>query len=225
MINIDLILKSLPILLRGTTYTLLIAAGSCAIGLMLGLVLGTIQARSQGITKNIIQVYVTLIRGTPMLMQILFLFMVLPKIGFHLSAINTAIVAIGLNSGAYISQIIRAGILSINPGQAEAAHVLGLTKLQTLRYIILPQAIRVVVPSLGNEFITLVKDSSLASTIGVAELFKEGRAISYATFDVVSILFAVGLIYLALTSMISLIMHRIEKRLQIPTHDYSGAEQ
>lgn len=216
MIDLHLIKESLPALLRGTRYTLLIASGSCTIGFILGTLLGIIQARVPGITRTLIQIATTILRGTPMLMQIVFLNTLLITLGIRCSSVLTAIVAIGINSAAYISQIIRSGILAVGPGQREAAQVLGLSKWQTLRYIILPQALRIVIPTLGNEFITLIKDSSLASTIGVMELFKEGRNISFETLDVFSMLIAVGCIYLLLTGIVSACMHYIERYLANP---------
>lgn len=219
MINFELIRNSAPALLHGVQVSLFIAACSCLIGFVLGTVLGVLQARSYHWVQGIVGLYTTIIRGTPMLMQILFMFYFLPAIGVNLSAIGVAIVAIGLNSGAYISQIIRSGISSVSIGQIEAAKVLGLSSFQTLWYIILPQALRIVVPTLGNELITLTKDSALASTIGVMELFKEGRAIIYQTLDAISILVAVGAIYLALTSIISILVNALEQRLNKPIDD------
>lgn len=213
MIDLHLIKESLPALLHGTRYTLLIASGSCSIGFVLGTILGVIQARVAGIPRFIIHIGTTILRGTPMLMQIVFLNTLFIVLGIRCSSVLTAIIAIGINSAAYISQIIRSGILAVGPGQREAAQVLGLSKWQTLRYIILPQALRIVIPTLGNEFITLIKDSSLASTIGVMELFKEGRNISFETLDVFSMLIAVGAIYLLLTGIVSAFVHYIERYL------------
>ena len=213
IINFELILESIPALLRGTQLTLIIACGGCIIGFLLGTVLGIIQARVKGIPGTLVQVFTNILRGTPMLMQIIFMYYLLPAIGSKMSAVAVAIVAIGINSAAYISQVIRSGIMSVGEGQIEAAKVLGLDRLQTLWYIILPQALRVVVPALGNELATLIKDSSLASTIGVMELFKEGRSITYETLDAISILFAVGVMYLLLTGTVSIIMHYVEQRM------------
>lgn len=216
MIDLQLIQASLPALLRGTKYTLLIASGSCSIGFVLGTVLGVIQARVPGLPRLTVQLATTILRGTPMLMQIVFLNTFFIVLGIKCSPILTAIIAIGINSAAYISQTIRSGILAVGKGQSEAAQVLGLSRAQTLRYIILPQALRIVLPTLGNEFITLIKDSSLASTIGVMELFKEGRSITYETLDVLTMLVAVGSIYLILTGIVSAIMHAVERSLATP---------
>ena len=177
MIDIKLIQESLPLLLRGALVTLQIAAFGALIGIIGGTLLGVAQTAKSRLARWLVTLYVTIIRGTPMLIQITFAFYVLPQLGISLPAFWVAVVAIGLNSAAYVSQIIRAGIKSIGKGQIEAGRVLGLTNMQITRHIVLPQAFRVIIPALGNEFITLVKDSSLASVIGVVELSKEGHFI------------------------------------------------
>jgi ABC-type amino acid transport system permease subunit len=139
-----------------------------------------------------------------MLIQILATYHLINFFGYQISALNSAILSIGLNSGAYISQIILSGINSVNKGQIEAAKALGFSQFQTTRFIVLPQAIRNILPALGNEFVTLIKDSSLASTIGVYELSKQGSIIISQTFDAPTIYIVIGLIYLIMTSTISI---------------------
>ncbi len=158
MIDIQLIIDSLPLLLQGVLVTLQIAVISCGVGLSLGTLLALIQTSHFKLLRGLVTLYVIIIRGTPMLIQILCAFYILPQLGISIPATWTSSVAISLNSAAYISQIIKAGISSIDIGQVEAGRVLGLTPLQIARYIVLPQAFRVVLPALGNEFITLVKD-------------------------------------------------------------------
>lgn len=215
MIDISLIIDSLPMLLAGLLVTLQIAGVGCGIGLSLGTLLALMQTSHLGLLRGIVATYVTIIRGTPMLIQILCAYYVLPQIGIQIPAIWAAIIAIGLNSAAYISQIIRSGISSVSTGQIEAGKVLGLTTTQIARYIVLPQAFRVVLPALGNEFVTLIKDSSLASMIGVAELSRQGRLIISRTYDAISIFFAVAILYLIITTTISLIIAKLEQRTKI----------
>ncbi len=215
MIDIQLIIDSLPLLLQGMLVTLQIAGISCGVGLSLGTLLALIQTSHIKLLRGLVTLYVTIIRGTPMLIQILCAFYILPQFGISIPAIWTAIIAISLNSAAYISQIIKAGIASIDIGQVEAGRVLGLTPPQIARYIVLPQAFRVVLPALGNEFITLVKDSSLASIIGVAELSKQGRLITSRTYDAITVFFAVAVLYLLITSTISLIISKLEQRTRL----------
>ena len=213
MIDFDLIIESLPLLLRGATVSLQIAAMGCLIGFSLGTILGLLQTHKSWLIRMPVIFYTTIVRGTPMLIQIYFIFFLLPELGIKISAFWSAIIAIGLNSGAYISNIIRSGIASVGKGQIEAAKVLGLKPMQITRYIILPQAIRVVLPALGNEFITLVKDSSLASLIGVAELSREGSLIKSRTYDALSVYFAVAIIYLIVTTLLSVGISYLENRM------------
>ncbi len=215
MIDINLFLQSLPDLLRGTVVTLQIAVLSCLIGITLGTLFGLLQARGGSVARSLITLYVTIVRGTPMLIQIFIVTYLLPEIGIKLPPFWAAIIAIGCNSAAYVSQIIRSGIASIATGQIEAAKVLGFSPLQTIYYIILPQAVTNVLPSIGNELVTLIKDSSLASVIGVVELTKEGSILRSRTYDVFTSFAAVGLIYLVITSLISYAINHLEKRMNI----------
>lgn len=215
MIDISLIIDSLPMLLEGLLATLQIAGVGCSIGLSLGTPLALMQTSQLGLLRGIVATYVTIIRGTPMLIQILCAYYVLPQIGIQIPAIWAATIAIGLNSAAYISQIIRSGIESVSIGQIEAGKVLGLTTTQIASYIVLPQAFRVVLPALNNEFVTLIKDSSLASMIGVAELSRQGRLIISRTYDAISIFLAVAILYLIITTAISLIIAKLEQRTKI----------
>ncbi len=215
MIDYQLIWDSLPQLLNGALVSIQIAGAAAWIGLILGTLLGFAEESKFVLFKWISTVYATLFRGTPMLVQILFVYYVLPQFGLKIPPFWAATLAIGLNSSAYISQIVRSGILAIPKGQLEAAHTLGLTKWMSLRYIVFPQALRVALPGLGNELITLVKDSSLASIIGVMELSKEGSIIRSRTYDAFSILIAVSIIYLILTAALSYGIKLIEKRLKI----------
>lgn len=213
VIDFQLIQESIPTLLQGLLVTIKISTIGCVIGFSLGTLLAIIQTSNILLFNFFITIYLTIIRGTPMLIQILFAYYLLPQLGITLSPTWAAIIAIGLNSAAYISQIIKSGITSVSKGQIEAAQVLGFSKIQTIRYIILPQAMRVVLPALGNEFITLIKDSSLASIIGVAELTRQGRMIISRTYDVVTIFFAVAFLYLILTSLISFLVMKLEQRM------------
>ncbi len=214
MIDFQLIQESIPALLQGLLVTIEISTIGCIIGFSLGTFFAIIQTSNIPFLHYLVNIYVTFIRGTPMLIQILFTYYLLPQLGITLPTIWAAIIAIGLNSAAYISQVIKAGISSVSKGQREAAQVLGFSTIQTIRYIVLPQAMRVVLPALGNELITLIKDSSLASIIGVAELTKQGRIIISRTYDAITIFFTVALLYLILTSLVSLFVMKLEQRGQ-----------
>lgn len=212
MIDFALLINSLPALLRGCLTSLQIAAVSSLLGITLGTLIGVLDTLKIPILQPILRFFITVVRGTPMLVQILFAFYVLPQLGIHIQAVWAATFAIGINSSAYISQTVRAGIQSVSIGQWEAAQTSGLSRIDTFRYIILPQAFRNVLPSLSNEFITLVKDSSLASVIGVVELSKAGSIIRSQTYDAFTALLAVTLIYLAMTTLLSLFFEKLQKR-------------
>ncbi len=214
MIDFTLIWDSLPSLMYGTGVSLQIAFVAAFIGLTLGSIFGLAETSSSRLVTFAIGTYVTLFRGTPMLVQILFVYYVLPQFGLSVAPFWAASIAIGLNSCAYISQIIRTGINAVSKGQIEAAHTLGFTRIKTLRYIVFPQAVRAALPALGNELITLVKDSSLASIIGVMELSKEASIIRSRTYDAFSILLAVSIIYLVLTATLAFCIKKYEMRMK-----------
>lgn len=212
MINFDLIIKYLPYLLRGTINSLFIAFCAITIGVIFGSIIGILHTSENKFIRSSITFYITIIRGTPMLIQLAIIFYLLSSL-LALSPIFSAILAIGLNSAAYVSQIIKSGLQSISKGQVEAAKTLGFSRFQTIRYITFPQAFKAVMPALGNECITLVKDSSLASTIGVMELFKEAKNVINLTYDALSVYFIVAIIYLIITTIISIILKSAENRM------------
>lgn len=213
MITAEFISRYLPQLLHAALTSISIAFLAALLGFIGGTILGLVQSSKNKLLKNLVTLYVTIIRGTPMLLQIMFLYLMLPQININISAFTTAVIAIGINSSAYISQIIRSGIKSVSQGQIEAARTLGINNIDLIRYIILPQALRVVIPALANEFITLIKDSSLASLIGVVELYMQGNIIISQTHDALSVYLLIGIIYLIITTCLSVVVHQIEKRL------------
>jgi polar amino acid transport system permease protein len=212
MIDFNLIWESLPSLYQGTLVSLQITFIAALIGVGLGSLLGMAEMSSSKLIRFCVGIYVTLVRGTPMLVQILFIFYVLPQFGVMVAPFWAASLAIGLNSSAYISQIIKTGVNAVPKGAIEAAYTLGFSRLQTIVHIIFPQAFRTTLPALGNELITLVKDSSLASIIGVMELTKEASIIRSRTYDAFSILLAISIIYLVLTATLSLCIKYFEKK-------------
>ncbi len=219
MIDIAFAQESFSYLLRGALTSLQIAGIACSMGLVFGTALALGQTGTSKLLRTLVTILVAIIRGTPMLVQIMIMFYVLPQFGISLSAFWSAVLAIGLNSSAYLSQIIRSGITSIGKGQWEAGQVLGLNRMQTMRYIILPQALRVVLPAFGNEFITLLKDSSLASTIGVVELVKEGSLIISRTYKVIPVYCMITIIYLTMATVLSLGLAHLEKRMGKYAHN------
>ncbi len=212
MIDSSLILESLPALLKGAALTMQIACVAASLGFLLGTGIALAQQSEVKIVKGLAGGYVAFFRGTPMLVQILFVFYVLPEFGLRISPFWSVAIAMGLNSGAYISQIVRSGINAVPKGQVEAAYALGLSSFKTLRFVVLPQAFQVALPALGNEVVTLIKDSSLASIVGVMELSKEASIIRSRTYDPFSILLASACIYLILTTVVSFFVKKLEKK-------------
>lgn len=213
MIDFGLLVEALPLLLRGASVTVLIAVGASLLGLSLAVALSLAQTGGNKALQWLVKGYVGFFRGTPMLVQILFAYYVLPQAGLTLAPLAVAILAIGLNSAAYVSQSIRAGIEAVPAGQCEAAQTLGMTPWQIRRHIVLPQAFRIMLPALSNEFITLIKDSSLASVIGVVELSKEGSILRSTTYDAFTVMLGVSAIYLIMISALTALLGYIERRM------------
>ena len=165
-------------------------------------------------------IYVEIIRGTPMLLQILILFAVVPLIYMEITGTRLVmnvfligVIAMGINSGAYVTELIRSGINGVDKGQWEACETLGLTRWQTMKLVILPQAFKRIVPPLVSEFVTLIKDSSLVSTIGVVELLKSAQVLGGNYADLMSPLIVAGVMYLVMTLSIAYLARHLERRL------------
>lgn len=213
MIDYNLLAEALPQLFLAAGKTLAIAFLSASIGFIGGTIIALLQMNAHKVLNALLMTYVTIIRGTPMLLQIMFMYIMLPQFGINISSFATAVLAIGLNSCAYISQVIRSGIKSVDRGQIEAARSLGIKNIDLICHIILPQAFMIVIPVLLNELITLIKDSSLASLIGVIELYKRGEIIISYTHNALLIYSCIGLIYLVLTTTLTLLVNIIEKKI------------
>ncbi|MBQ1940723.1 MAG: amino acid ABC transporter permease [Anaerovibrio sp.] len=213
-LNIDLMINSIPLLIVGAGITIQITAISVAIGLVIGMFVGVARVSNIRPLRWLAAVYVDFLRGTPLLVQIFLIYFALPVLlGNRVDPFIAAITACGINSGAYIAEIFRAGIQAIDDGQMEAGRSLGMTWWQTMWYIIIPQAFRNIVPPLGNEFIALLKDSSLVSVIGFEELTRRGQLIIARTYGSLEIWICVAIIYLIMTLTISRFVAFLEKRL------------
>ncbi len=218
MIDLNLIINRLPELLQATLVSLGLAAGALTIGVVGGTFLAIGESSLPAFGRSMIKLYTTLFRGTPMLIQIVFMYYIINS-GLQLSAFSCALIAIGLNSSAYISQIIKAGMRSISYGQLEAAQTLGIPRKELLKHIILPQAFSTVLPALANEAITLIKDTSLASTIGVAELFFAGKVVIAQTYDALSVYAIIAIFYLTITISLSYLLTLLESKLSTHAAD------
>ncbi|MGJ7921569.1 amino acid ABC transporter permease [Neobacillus sp. LXY-4] len=203
-----------PILQAGISFTIPLTLISFVLGLMLALF--TALGRLSGFQPLIFitKFYVWIFRGTPLLVQLFILFYGLPSVGLMLDPFPAAVIGFSLNVGAYGSEIIRAAIQSIHKGQWEAAFSVGMTRAQAMRRIILPQAVRVSIPPLGNSFISLVKDTSLAATITVPEMFQKGQQVVAVTYEPLWLYIEVAFIYLIFSTILSYFQEKLEKRFE-----------
>ncbi|WP_112181014.1 amino acid ABC transporter permease [Paraliobacillus zengyii] len=211
----ELFLNSLlPMILGAIKYTIPLTLISFSIGLILALLTAIMRLSKSFIVRKPAVIYVSAIRGTPLLVQLFIIFYGLPSLNLTIDPYPSAIIAFSLNVGAYASEIIRASILSISKGQWEAGYTIGMTQNTVLKRIILPQATRVSVPPLSNTFISLVKDTSLASLILVTELFRRAQEIAAVTYDFMLIYIEAAILYWVICFLLSLVQQAIEKRLE-----------
>lgn len=212
-LDFQLILQSLPLLLMAAVITIKITVISVGLGLLIGVFVSIARLAKPWFLRWPAAIYVDFIRGTPLLVQIFIIYFALPIVlSQRIDPFIAAITACSINSGAYVAEIFRAGIQSIDKGQMEAGRSLGMTWLQTMRYIILPQAFKRVIPPLGNEFIAMLKDSSLVSVIGFEELTRRGQLIIARTYGSFEIWMTVAVIYLIMTLSISRLIAYLERR-------------
>ena len=208
--------ESVPVLLTGVKYTILITIFGLILGFFLGTISGLCKTAGRPVLNKIAGTYIESIRGTPLMVQVMFIYFGLPlALGTRVPPLLAGIAAIGINSGAYIAEIVRGAIQSIDKGQTEAGRSIGLSRFQTLLYIIWPQAFRRMIPPLGNQFIISLKDTSLLVVIGVGELTRQGQEIIAANFRAFEVWLTVALIYLVLTMTLAKGLHFFEKKLEI----------
>ncbi|BAM91740.1 ABC transporter permease [Bradyrhizobium oligotrophicum S58] len=214
-----------PVILRGIVNTMVMAIAAMALGIVLGVVVAIMRLSPNPVLRSVAAGYTWLFRGTPLILQLLLWFnlaLVFPTIGIPglwsaravdvMTPFLAALLGLGINQGAYTSEVMRAGLLSVDIGQYEAAQAIGMGRLQALRRIILPQAMRVVIPPLGNEFIGLVKATSLASVIQYPEVLHSAENIYYANSRVIELLIVAGLWYLLVVSILTPLQMLLERR-------------
>ena len=206
-------LSSFPYLAQASIMTVFLSVASIAIGLVLGLLSAVVRVARVPVADPIARVYISVIRGTPLLVQLYIIFFALPSIGVVIDPFPTAVIAFSLNVGGYAAEAIRGSILSIPRGQWEAATTVGLGYALTLRRVILPQAMRVAVPPLSNTFISLVKDTSLASTVMVTELLRRAQEIAAPSYQFMALYSLAAVIYWLICSVLSVAQQRLERRL------------
>lgn len=215
MKGFQVVVQSLPLLLHGTLITIEVVVLGLIFGVVLGLLGGLARVSPYPVLRRIAGVYVSIIRGTPFIVQLFFVYYGFPEVGIQISAMVTAVGCLAIYSGSYQTEIVRGAIQSIDKGQVEASRSLGLSSFQTMRYVVLPQALLRMLPPLGNEFVALTKNSALVSLVTVPELLMTGQMIISSTFQDVAIFFTIGVIYYILTTLVSSITRTLEKRLNV----------
>ncbi|MBS7131223.1 MULTISPECIES: amino acid ABC transporter permease [Clostridium] len=219
--------KYYPVFLEGIKWTISIALVTVIMGVILGSILclmktvkvkffniRIIESLLTAILRIVSNVYVEIIRGTPLLLQIYLVFFGLPALGVKFGAFTSCVIALSLNSAAYVSEIIRAGIEAVDKGQMEAARSLGMTEAKGMIYIVIPQAIKNILPAIGNEFVAVIKESSMASTIGVAEIMYAVNVVKGATWKSFEPLIVAAVCYFTITFTLGRLLGILERRLK-----------
>lgn len=206
----EFLLKYYPFYIEGIKITLLLALLTIIFGTLLGLVICIFKISKYKILRAIASIYIEIIRGTPLLVQLIII-----HYGFriNITEITSATVALSINSAAYIAEIIRAGIVSVNKGQMEAARSLGMNHFQSMKLIIIPQAVKNILPALANEFVVLIKESAIVSYIGLADIMYKANQIRSLTYLTLEPLLVAALIYFVITFTISKFIHYFERNL------------
>lgn len=211
----ELYKNAFPVLLKGSLITVWISAIGIVSGFAMGMFMGVLDCdklRAKWLSP-FLRIYVAIFRGTPLFVQLLIVYFAIPEtLGIELSPISAGIITLGLNSTAYLAEIIRAGINAIDPGQWDACYILGYSKLNTFRFIILPQALRNIMPAITNEFATLIKESSILMVIGVPELVKNSRDMVAHNLKPMEIYLLTAVFYLVLTYAVALMAKMVEKK-------------
>lgn len=208
--------RLMPALMQGLTMTMKIFVIAIIAGFILGLVVALMRLSKIWVVKSIASVYVTVIRGTPMIVQLFFIYFGINSLdAISLDNVTAGILTLTLNAGAYFAEIIRAGILAVDKGQVEAARSLGMSKTKTMTLIVIPQALRKMVPTITNQSIISLKDTSLLSIIGIADITQRGDVVASATFQSFEVWTIVGCVYLVIIWILTLIGSYIERKYQI----------
>lgn len=210
----EILVDAAPLLFEGLVATVVVSWAAFCLSLIIGVLVGVARAES-ATARRILGPYVEVFRGTPLLIQLFFIYYGLPSIGLTLNNYAAGMVGLGLNGGAYISEIVRGALYAVERGQKDAAAALGLTWMQSMIHVILPQSVRVALPPMVNAFSALLKDSSLVSVLAITELTRVSQLIYTRTFRAFEVYLAVGALYFGMIYAVSVVSHRLEKRFQV----------
>lgn len=208
-------IRYFPQILKGAPVALSLTVLGIFFGTIIGLIVSQMKMSKIGPLRGIGSFYTWFLRGTPMMVQLYFLYYGLPKMGIYLSSFMASVIGLSLNIGAYMAEIIRGGIQAIDKGQFEAAKALGMSHWQTMKRIVIPQTVRIILPTLGNEFITLLKDTSLVAAIALTEILKITYEITSRDFNPLPAFAVAATFYLFFTTVLTFLFGRLEKKLAV----------
>ena len=211
---IRIAMTKMPVFLEGAGITLQLAAWTVILGSFFGILVALMRLSKLRLIRWISTAYVEFLRGTPLLVQVLIVYFGLPQLGVKMPRMTAGIVALTINSAAYMSEIVRSGIRAVDHGQTEAARSLGMTSVQTMLYVILPQAIKNILPAVGNEFVVIIKESSILYTIGIYELTYQANKLASTNYRYLETLMISALIYFVLTFVTSQLLGVLERRMR-----------
>lgn len=203
-----------PLFVKGLGWTLLVALLAVIFGVILGSILCFMKKSKFSILKIIAVIYIEIVRGTPVLLQVYIVYFGLNAFGIKFSAMTSSVIALSVNSAAYVAEIIRSGIDAVDNGQMEAARSLGMPQAMSMRHIILPQAIKNILPAIGNEFVAVIKESSMASVIGVSEIMYASKIVTGATYRSMEPLMIAAVFYFVITFSLGRLMGYFERRMK-----------
>lgn len=212
---LEYVWHKVPLLIKGSVITIELTVLAIVFGTIIGLLIALCKVSRVKALNSFGKFYTWIFRGVPLLVQLIFIYYALPDLGLEFDPMEAAVIGLSMCGGAYIAEIIRAAILSIDKGQMEAALSLGMSYFQAMRRVIIPQTYRRLVPPLGNEFITLMKDTALVSAISMTELLRQGQLISAVDFRSLEIYAAVAVMYLLMTTVFTLALSKVEDMLAV----------
>lgn len=219
---IDYAVIALPDMIQGTLITLEVTLGSLVIGLLIGLPMALVRVYGAKRLQPLCTAYLTVFRGTPLLVQLFVVYYGLPEIGITFSRMGAAFLTLGCNSAAYQCEYFRGAILAVSKGQMKAARAIGMSRLSGIRHIVLPQALRLVIPAWSNEFIAMIKYTAIIFLIAVPDLMGRAKMLSSQHFAPIQTYILVALIYLVLVGIMSIILYFVQKKLAVPGLDFKA---
>lgn len=208
--------RVVPDLIRGTGVTLQMTVIALMLGIIIGLPVGVARVYGNSWLSRLMQTYIAIFRGTPLLIQLFVVYYGLPDVGLTLSRLAAAFVTLGLNSGAYQAEYLRGALQAVGEGQMTAARAIGMSKFKAIRHIVLPQALRLVIPAWSNEMISMIKYTSVVFLIAVPDLMGQAKILAGRYYNPIEIYLAVAVVYLVLVAIATLLLHALERRLRIP---------